>query len=399
MDIGKKLIVQLLITALYLISLTVNASDVLAFGGITFQGGAKELPILYPYSASIVKTDKVSRTIFRQLLKTPPKNFSISPQLLDKDEGHRYAFSLMIDNENVSVEKLSMTGNIRYKVVVYLSAQIVMFDVTRSQFLASIPLIPIQRTETLVNPPSESELKAFVRKLVGSIPTANDDIDSNESLVPRFIKLITSAKSPTKANLTQIAVNTIEIQDKALHALPDYYKKNKNGALKRFIAQQITKNLSVNQQVATQPYVVDASVLTMQGRFTGGDETYTLTLPEPAYVVDFILRGFKKIETSQKAGVVANYATFSHFQLRENTSDKKLVFAQRIKNGGIKVIPRLQTLVDDWAAFRESLLGLLNKSTTTLHDTRSSFYKAQKYPKKTKKQLISLEKVYKQCKV
>lgn len=369
------------------------AADTLAFAGVTFQGSAKQFETLYPFSYSLIKEHKTSREIVKALIKNPPQNFAITPMLLDKDEGHRYALTLMVDGEYVSIEKLKVGNKLTYKTLAFVSAQLVMFDVEQLQFLAGIPLEPMRYTLTTRSYPTDSQIKnAFSESLFSKNET-------DPGLVPRFLSKVQMADSPAQANLTQFAVQNVIIEDKALPFLPEALKVDRR-QLKFYIAQQVLKNLAVNQQVATQPFLLDGSVLRMQSRFTSSDGEFVLDLPKPAYVVDYTLRGFKKVQREKNnAGSNVIYGTYSRYQVTQKAGNEKVLFSQKLLNGANKIIPSSQSITDDWGAFRDSLLSLINKTATDLHVKKSAFYKAQKFTKNISNEIKALKKAYEQCKI
>ncbi|WP_299071420.1 hypothetical protein [uncultured Paraglaciecola sp.] len=368
--------------------------ETLAFSGITFQGGKPERASLYPFSSALVEEHQLARNLFTMLKTDPPANFQISPRILDKDKGQRFAIALMIDGEYISEESFVVDGVRQHRLMAALSAQIVMFDVIHSQFIAAFPLKPVDLRSIYNRPPTQQQIKQQILKL---LVKGGSEIPS---LLQQFVRLLKDSQGPKSAGLAQLAVSSVTIKDKAQSILPKIFKEKNNGALKRFVAQQLLKNISQQWQVATQPYVVDASILKMQSRFTGKDVTFNLELPKPLFSIDYTLRGFKNVVLDKKkSGETVLFVSFSKFDVSKTSKGKETVFSNNLKNAVSKVIPRSLDNIDEWAAYRESLLALLQKTSSDLHNSRSEFYKAQSINSKVKKQIVKLEKAYQLCKL
>jgi hypothetical protein len=110
--------------------------------------------------------------------------------------------------------------------------------------------------------------------------------------------------------------------------------------------------------------------------FSNG-EIFNLEIPEAAYEIVLTLNGFRKVVRQKKAaGTAWIYAAYIEVQVKEPMSGDVFLNAQ-FKNGGLKLVPASQTLVDDWPAFQEVLLGLFDKLTKELSEPSSSW--AQTY--------------------
>lgn len=374
--------------------------ETVAFAGITFQGGKKDLSLRFPYSTSIVKSEKLNGALYQAILKKPPKNFTLTASILDKDDGYKYAVTLLLDSETVSTERLVIDNQGLYPWWVQLSGQLLIFDVQSSQLVLThtLPVLRCKDVDTV--PPTEAVIRQRIADML-----ADNVCGKSKGLLAHFVDYLQSAPPPGKSNLTQFAVSSVTIEEKAKSFIPEKFKTDDMAVFKRYVANQLTKAMAETQGIAVQPYNADLSVLTMQGRFSGGEQTYNLILPKPYYKVDYTLRGFKKVPFSKnKAGEANYYVAFSHLTVNKNLErGEVLIFSQPLRFG--QSIPTSNTLMDfdEWNLFDEQLLSLIYKSNTDIYSDTTAFIKMQGFERKQKraffKQFEALKEAYKSCRL
>lgn len=375
-------------------------TDTVAFAGITFLGGKQDLAIQYPLTSSVVKNNNLNAILYQAILKKPPRNMTVSASSLDKDDGHKYAMSMLIDSEAVSEEQVTLSKSTVYPWWVQLSAQLVIFDVEASQ-LVYTKTLPILRC-TDINSTAVSR-EAIVQRVEDML--TNNVCGDHQGLIQYFVDALYQAPAPAKASLVQFAVADVIVGDKALPYLPQRLKESGLDVYRRYVANQLTKAMSETQNIAVQPYTADQSVLQMQGRFFGGEQTYKLTLPRPYYKVIFTLRGFKKVPYSKnRAGESNYYGVFSELAVVKNLKrGDQDVFRQQLKYVTNEKIPSGFFSHEEWYFFDTNLLALIYKANTETYDDRTEFMKAQGFDRTQQraffKQFEKLKEAYASCRL
>lgn len=381
--------------------------EVVAFAGITFQGSKAEQKSRYQYSYTAFKNHTLNVDFYKLLSANSPQNFDISPRILKKDHGNRYALSLMIDNEYHSIQTLAAIkgsqsrSDTSYLWQSFLSAKVVIFDVVESQYVYSINLPILECTSLVKQKPSNEAIQAQFTHMLLDNNVCDTDM---AGIIPAAAKLITNAPAPKEANLMQFAVGKVNLESKAIPFIPNQFADKNHAAFKRYLANLITKEISDLHNVAIQPYVADSSVLTMQGRFAGGDRVYQINLPTPYYQIDYTLRGFiKKVQKSKNVGQQADFVAFSNIKILKNSAvGAKTILDQNLKFGQRKILVESISGTDEWLYLNEALHLLVIKSFSDIFDFKSLFIDrynnfSKKQKRQLKKQLKLLREGFKQC--
>ena len=83
--------------------------------------------------------------------------------------------------------------------------------------------------------------------------------------------------------------------------------------------------------------------------------------------------------------------------MEEPFSGRPPYFEHTIKNGAVKVVPAAQKTVDDWPAYQDSLLGLIDTLTAELSDPSKEWAQKHIGDGSSRKQLKSFGKVVQSC--
>jgi len=258
------------------------------------------------------------------------------------DQGPALAMAMVLTRETVSIEQI---GDM-HKLVVDLAAEALFFDFKEQQVIASFPVV-VQLRDVSSVPPDEATITARVQSIF--------DGSSGVSL---FKELASSMKGMTvrEKYKLRIGVREVQIEEPARNFMPTNLAKP--GAAEQWLAQSFSSYLVANQHVALVPYIKDSAIGNkMAGRFADG-RVFSLTLPQPDYAVDLVLRGFKKVRYSENsAGSSWIYGAFSDIRVYEQLSQREY-FKGSLKQGATKIVPASQKGTEDWPAFQETLLKL-----------------------------------------
>jgi hypothetical protein len=329
------------------------------FGGFAFLGDFNSRNKLYPYSAAILAADnsipsQLDRGLTAKLQGISNATFALELNKLGSmrpDSPSAIAVAFALDRETVSVERIAG----QYKLLIELSAQALFFDFKQKSVLASFP-VTVQYIDLKQREPASSEIGTIVKDLyLGSLGV---------NVFEEFVNTLKVASFNPSVN-HRIRITDVHIAEEAYAALPASLKSD-DAAFTTFIAQEFGKYLSKNQHIPILPYVVDSTVgRNMAMRISDGS-VYNLKIPQEDYAIQLDLVKFKKVEFQRiAAGASYIYGAFLHVKANEPLSGT-VFFDETIKNGATKIVPVGQDVVDDWAAYQESLLALLDKLTLQL---------------------------------
>jgi hypothetical protein len=109
-------------------------------------------------------------------------------------------------------------------------------------------------------------------------------------------------------------------------------------------------------------------------RFSNGD-TVNLNIPEPDFVLDLTVRGFKKIKAGENRAKIAwVYGSFVRVTLKQPDFDR-VYFDIPFKFTVVKEVPVTQKSVDDWSAFQESLFAFFSDFSRQVSDPSKKWLK------------------------
>lgn len=283
-------------------------------------------------------------------------------ELADLNSGSATALAFALDREVASVEKIG--GD--YKLLVELSAQALFFDYASMSIIGAYP-IGVRYIDALESYPTDEYIQEIVRQLyVGGLKV---------NIFEEFIEQLRQADIKRFCN-TRMQVSRVQISDAAKAFLP-LEKQGDLRWLEISVADDFSTRLSKNQNVPLLPYSKGYAIGNKMALTVSNGEVFTLTMPEADFEIELTLNGFRKVVREKKAaGTSWIYAAYIEVAVKEPLSGEVYLNA-KFKNGGLKVVPVSQSLVDDWPAFQEVLVGLFDKLTKELSDPSRSW--AQTY--------------------
>ena len=158
----------------------------------------------------------------------------------------------------------------------------------------------------------------------------------------------------------RIGVRSIIIEDKALENIPSELISNTQ-TFKNLLAQNLAGRISTHNEIAFVPYTEGMAIgAAMKQQFVNSDEIYEVELPQPEFVIDLTLRGYKK--KLAKSSAVENlfwWASFINLNIQQPDL-KKVYLDENLKNILKKKIPAQIKEVDDWYKFYMSTTQLFD---------------------------------------
>ena len=367
-----------------LATLLASAQPVVArevqFGGITFLGDSEDIAKNYRWSSELLAaTDANGQSILDKALrerlsavKNPGFSLVYGEHLGSVRPGadSNIATAFALDRETVSKEKI---GDV-WKLMVTLSAQAIFVEFNKqgdqafATLLASWPSV-VRYTDTKSHEPTDDDVRAIVRDLYFGNLGVNIFDDFTQSLTALHLN--------TEVG-NRVQVKTVTIGEEAIPHLPPQFAEDRAN-LEAVIAQEFNKALSVNQRIPVLPYVAGYAAA-VQGNMAlrfGDGSLLNVKIPQADYEIHLGLKRLKKIEYAKNAaGASLIYGAYLAVTALEPLSNK-VYFDATLKNGATKVVPASQANVEDWPAFQESLLILIQQFTQALDAPTAAW--AEKY--------------------
>ena len=341
---------------LLITSISASANPVVHFAGFAYSGAYSSIKTSFPYTASLnPPTGSSGSSVFDESLRDMLSNktfkgFTLNFNSLGNTKnGDSLALAFVLNNESVSIEHIQ--ANV-YKLLITLDAEALFFDANKMEIVATYPF-GLDYIDALPNPPTKEYIESKIRDIyLGGV---------HANIFSQFSDVL------AKINLKRRYGNTIQIgdvgiSDQAQAFLPEDMQANL-ATLKTQIATQFSNYLSKNADVPVLPYSKGYAISNkIAASFSNGD-VFNLAIPTPDYVVTLGVKDFKKILYSkQAAGSAWIYGVFETVKVSEPLSNH-VYMDVLAKNGAVKIVPATQTNVDDWPAYEDTLLGLMNQIT------------------------------------
>jgi len=353
----------LVCAAAILLSTVVRADSIdVYWSGFAYQGDFSAGEYRYPHSKSLsdrkISSDSVVSVLtarLNQILQGIRNDtFNIVFEELGtigSDAPSSIALAFVLDRETVSVEQIGEN----HKILISLSAQALFFDFREMAVVSTYPMSLIY-IDIMKSAPNDEDKAALVEKLyLGSLKV---------NVFDEFAKTLSAAKLNTSVS-RRIQVTDVFVDPAVTESLPAFWQQHPDdfGA---FLSQQFGRSLSKNQDVPVLPFTKDYAIGNRMSASFADGSVYSLSLPEPDYVVSLTLKKLVKVEHAKvAAGTSYIYGSYLTVKAQEPLSGRVYLDAT-IKNGAIKIVPVTQKSVDDWPAYQDSLLALINKFTAVL---------------------------------
>jgi len=363
--------------------ITGNCTEV-AFAGFSYSGEKQSIGARFPYTAEYEKTlgdRKINGLLQPALLSVQPKNFTLIPRidnLVGRDQA--VAVALVVTSETVSTEQI---GDI-YKLLVQVRAQTLFFDFKSMMVLAAYPM-SFAYIDQLSNPPTEMDK-------LRDIGYVYNGINGKPGIISRFTQTLATANLPSSASKF-VQVTKVDIGDDARVEFPEQFK---NGEAETWIADSLSEAISTKMNVPVLPFKKGYAIGNTLSFTVSDGSVYSLKIPDPDYDISINLTKLKKVNyEEQAAGKSVIYATYTTIKL-ELPGSKSYLDAN-FKNGEVKIVPSTQVDTDDFPAFQDSILGLLNKLAGVISGDGNPWLKAAASGDNVDKQIIATRELLQSC--
>ncbi|HEX6637345.1 MAG TPA: hypothetical protein VF033_06795 [Steroidobacteraceae bacterium] len=360
------------------------------FAGFAWLGDAATLDANYPYSRSLNERNgsgvaPLDAAVAGRLRGANFKSFTLKFDELGSlgpDSPSTLALAFVLDRETVSVETIGETR----KIIVELSGQALFFDFRESAVVAAFPVVN-QYRHVKDSAVTSDDIATIVRRMY----FGNEGV----GVLDDFVSTLQAAN--LNPNVTRrVQVTEVRYTPALGELLPAHFARDDRG-FKNAVAQAFSKYLSSGQGIPVLPYSVGQAIGNrMAGRFSDG-RVFDLKIPEPDYAISLDLRNLRKVEFERTPAVTTFvYGAYLHVRAAEPLSNTVFLDAT-LKNGASKVVPASQATVDDWPAYQEALLALMEKFSNALRKPDAAWASRHSDDANVLKQMKTLQKVLQSC--
>jgi hypothetical protein len=377
--------IKILFTAVFFFFCASAYSQNLYYGGFSYLGEASLISKSFPYTEQLNKVE-AGVSAFDVELRNKfhgsdlAKYGVVMGDLASVNDEDALGLTLALESELISVEKFDE----QYKLLIQISAQIMIFDFKEMKVVATYP-IDVQFTDSLEMKPSEEDIRKRVANLYFG--------DSKVNILDIFVSKIKNI-DPKKQYANHLKVVNVSLSEKAVQVIGQSISE---AQLIQSIGQNFTRYLSVNQSVSVLPFTKGHAIGNkLAGRYANG-EVYMMEIPEPDYAIDITLTALKKKKFSQNsAGTAFVYAAQANFKFYEPLTEDTF-YEGKLFNGATKKVPASQTSVNDWPSYNDTLLSLFDKLTRVLDKPDKRWFKKHSGNASNFKEFKSIKKVIEQC--
>lgn len=352
-----------------------NSKAEVYYAGFSYLGKSDTVSQNFPYShalnQSIDGVTKFDREMYQRLGDLDIDHFElIVGELADIQDENAISLTLALESESTSIEKIGSY----YKLLIQLSAQIILFDQSSMKLVSVFP-IDVQLVDVINHIPTEEDVISRFDSVFFK--------PSKVNVFDIFVRKLNEINPEKKYNHHIRVLNTnvakkVEDQTKNWQAASD---------LSNRLGISFTRFLSDNQQVSVLPFVKGHAIGNkLAGRYANGD-VYMMTIPEPDYAIDVTLTGLKRL-VYEKAATGTSYIYATELKMKVYEPYSNTVFYEgKFRNGATKKVPKSQTVIDDWSSYNEAILALMDKLTTVLGKPKKSWFKKHSQAQKISRNL------------
>jgi hypothetical protein len=324
----------------------------LHYAGFALGGQASDSKKAFPTTSTLLNQRNASGVsildaeLNRRLKGAVFRSISLDNSLGNVKTGDSLAIAFVLTWENVASEQLERD----FKITVDLRAEALIFDFETMKVIAAYPF-GVQVRDVSGNSPSPEK----IRELISDVY-----FGGNHNILDRFVEILRTANIKRSYG-AYAQVISVDLEDKAT-ALMSTVNADPSQT-KTFIADSFDALLWKNDSIPVLPFSKGQAIGgRMSGVFSNGD-VFNLSLPEADYRIHLTARGFKKVEVDSDASEIGfAYASYFHVSIDQPLREKPYLDGD-YKFAVSKVVPRAVAKTDDWAAYQESMLSLIDGLT------------------------------------
>lgn len=359
---------------------TVSSAQDIYFAGFSFIGNASE-DDNYPVAIKLYREDKLllDKQLATSLKRLQRKDLNIiTSELGTIKSGNAVVLAYGLQRESIATYQVE--GEFQY--IIDITGLIYVFDYSEQEkkLLASFPTgmtVSVNSKNRL----SREELNKYVENMY--VPNRHqlpnnitfESGNGSSSVFDSWVVALEKAKISRASKDIRLQIRHIILDEAVLNQLPRgttaaYIKDDKT--LISETARNLERNLSAYQQLPVIPFSVGRALgANMIGRF--GDTDYQIKLPQPDFVIDVLVREFKKSVIKNKVYDGWIFGSFITLKLVEPVSNSVKLESKFNYKDEIKVPTKYNLVFEDdwpsWIGAQKKLFEILSKQITARHDT------------------------------
>ena len=379
---------HLIFVALSLVTIQTQAQD-LYFAGFSFVGNKAQAQARYPVASELFAQDALGlnqslNEALKKLKRTDINIIKGEPGSLKS--GNAVALSFGLVNERI--ERLVELGEYQsyYRVI----AEILVFDFAAGEgrIIANYPVAVEYHVESKELPTAADDKKAFQ----SIYQTSGED----KSIFTAWVNKLEQVKIARGKNTIRLKIRNVDLDPAVVSQLPDELKANNTFATET--AQRLEVALVTNQKVPVLPYTGGEAIgSAMLIRFA--DTDFQLKLPAPDFVIDVLVREFKRVTVEQKNVYDAYiYGAFVTVKVLEPLGGD-VKFESKFNYKNQIQIPKAYNLkvLSDWSIYARYQDALFNAMTKQISERNDKSLAEITNTPNIKDQLKSFENIINQC--
>jgi hypothetical protein len=292
--------------------------------------------------------------------------------------------ALVVTNETTSVEQFGAF----VKVLALVRAQALFFDFKSQTVLRAYPL-SFAYIDTLDHVPDADEVYERYRKVF-------EGAGDKPGLFARYAATLASAQLPVQVPRF-IQVTQVTISPEVLARIPDSFKASSTSA-QSWLADLISEAISSRTGVPVLPFAPSYSVNNVMAVAVSDGDVYNLTLPHPDYAFVAALTRLKKVKYGESpAGASFIYGAYGTVTLTQPMSGREYLNTG-LKNGEVKLVPAMQTYVDDFPAYFDAVNAMFAKLADAMDGKGDAWIKSAATAPDIERQIAQAKELILSCK-
>lgn len=324
----------------------------LHYAGFAFAGDFTHSETAFPRTSALLSEkggapSLVTKELLHRIQAVTFDGIELTTDLGNTKQGDSIAIAFVLTWENLGQERVGQDT----KLTADLRAEGLIFDFETKKVIAAFPF-GAQVRDVVSGTPSGERITELFRGMY---------LGQQHNILDAFVGALKRTKIKRSYG-AYAQITGVELEDRALADIARYNVNPKQ--LSDFIAGALEAQLFERTGVPLLPHALNHAVGgTMSARFANG-EVYSLTLPVPDYRITMTVRGLKQVEAGATATEVAYaFANFSRLAVTQELRDKPYLNTE-LKFAVTKTVPRSVTTIDEWSAYQESLLALIDGVAT-----------------------------------
>lgn len=317
------------------------------YAGLAYLGDFAYVDENYPLARALDGPERaLDRRLRAAVRELRPEHLELRHELADLDRDGSAVIAVALDRERVSRELVALRGRERTKLILDVSAQILLFDLRRGILLANVPVAAAVNhvLDGDVDRVGEASLQLARQLYMGD--------EHTEGLLAAAAAGIERFRPPQENGL-RFQLASLDVHEGVRPLLPEGLEARRLGQrLGQAFSARLESRTGVDVIPFTRGYAIGNQ---LPGRFANG-EAFDLRLPEPDYAFRIELRSL----TRHDQGDREIFGAQARFELVEPFTGTVAIRGD-YRMGIYKIARDLRLETDDWSAYEDAAESLFDE--------------------------------------